>query len=144
MNLNERNGFSLIELMVVVAIIGILAGVGIPKYQQFKAKAVRAQAEETLGSIYKLNQIYFSENEVYVTNTKDADELGLEFSESQRYHFEISGPGDGYEGFTATARSKRILASCAKQKDEWINDATNKITNTVNGLAGCGSLFGTK
>ena len=68
MNLSRNNAFSLVEMMVVIAIIGILSAIGIPKYQQFKAKSVQSQAVEGLGSIYKLNQIYFSNNDAYITS----------------------------------------------------------------------------
>ena len=54
-------GFSLIELMVVVVIIGILATVGIPQYQKFQAKVKRSEARSLLGSMYTAQKAFYAE-----------------------------------------------------------------------------------
>ena len=42
----NKKGFSMIELMVVVAIIGVLAAIGIPQYSKFQAKARQSEAPD--------------------------------------------------------------------------------------------------
>jgi type IV pilus assembly protein PilA len=57
---NKRNeGFTLIELMIVVAIIGILAAVAIPAYMNFTKQAKVSEAHENLGAIYKGVRTYY-------------------------------------------------------------------------------------
>jgi prepilin-type N-terminal cleavage/methylation domain-containing protein len=59
-NLNSK-GFSLIELMIVVAIIGLLAAIGIPQYAKFQAKARQSEAKGYLTSIYTAESSFQSE-----------------------------------------------------------------------------------
>lgn len=55
----REKGFTLIELMIVVAIIGVLAAVAIPAYVNFTRKAKTAEASTNLGAIYQGARAYF-------------------------------------------------------------------------------------
>src|SRR5690554_5156394 len=55
----REKGFTLIELMIVVAIIGVLAAVAIPAYVNFTKKAKTAEAGTNLGAIYQGARSYF-------------------------------------------------------------------------------------
>lgn len=51
MSMNAQKGFTLIELMIVVAIIGILAAIAIPQYQNYTARAQVSEAMTLLGGL---------------------------------------------------------------------------------------------
>jgi prepilin-type N-terminal cleavage/methylation domain-containing protein len=60
-NLRNRKGFTLIELMIVVVIIGILAAIAIPKFNNASARAKEKEADGILKQFYTLQQTYFAE-----------------------------------------------------------------------------------
>ena len=62
----NAKGFTLIELMIVVAIIGVLAAIAIPQYTNFRLKAKTAEAKSNLGAIRLGEEAYFTEKEEYV------------------------------------------------------------------------------
>jgi len=63
--LRSKKGFTLIELMIVVAIIGILAAIAIPNFLRFQAKSKQSEAKTNLGGIFTAETAYFGENNTY-------------------------------------------------------------------------------
>lgn len=61
----SQRGFSLVELMVVVAIIGILAAIAIPSVNKYMAKARQSEAKTNLSSLYTAEKAFFSEYSTY-------------------------------------------------------------------------------
>lgn len=61
----KKNAFTLIELMVVVAIIAFLATLAIPTFSRFFSKAKRAEAYLNLSAIYMAQKAYFAEHGKY-------------------------------------------------------------------------------
>ena len=59
----KRKGFTLIELMIVVAIIGILAAIAIPKFAQMLEKSREGATKGNLAAIRSAVTIYYSEKE---------------------------------------------------------------------------------
>ena len=65
LKVRNNQGFSLVELMVVVAIIGILASVAIPQYSKFQAKARQTEGKALLASVYTAEKGFFVEANGY-------------------------------------------------------------------------------
>ena len=106
----KKDGFTLVELMVVVAIIGILAAVAIPNYQKYQARARTSEAKVALSSSYTAEQSFFAEFGSYSSCIAN---LGYEQSTGARKYYTIGfnttnvaitgmGPG-GLAGVTAAA-----------------------------------------
>jgi len=61
----KEKGFTLIELMIVVAIIGILAAVAIPAFMDYMKKSKKTEASLQLNKISKNDKVYFATNAQY-------------------------------------------------------------------------------
>lgn len=64
----DRKGFTLVEVLIVVIIIGILAAIGIPQFAASIEKAKGGEARAGLGHIQTGEKIYYAENEAYLTD----------------------------------------------------------------------------
>ncbi len=66
--LRSRGGFTLVELMIVVAIIGILATIAVPTFLRMRERAKSSEAKANLGAIRVTEHAYYAEFNRYVGN----------------------------------------------------------------------------
>lgn len=82
---NRQAGFTLIELMITVAIVGLLASIAYPAYTEQVAKGRRAQAKSQLLAAQQWMERFYSENYSYAANSAgtasdDSSQFGARFS----------------------------------------------------------------
>jgi type IV pilus assembly protein PilA len=90
---NRRGGFTLIELMIVVAIIGILAAIAIPNFLRFQLKAKSSEGKTNLAAIRTAEESFFAEYGSYVSS--DASPTTMNWN--QKTPFVHANPGLGFD-----------------------------------------------
>ena len=105
---HNRKGFTLIELMIVVVIIGILAALAIPRFMKATSKAKQSEAKQLLKQIYTMEHTYRQGNAGYGDNGLASvagaaftfPAIGVEIQSSAMYSYAIVAAANT---FTATA-----------------------------------------
>lgn len=85
-----NKGFSLVELMIVVAIIGILAAVAVPNFKRFQAKAKQSEAKTLLSNFYAVAQAAHAEYGAFPGNF-----VGTGFRPDGRLSYRITAANNG-------------------------------------------------
>ena len=80
------HGFSLMEVMIVVVIIGILAALAYPTLEKYLKRARQTEAKTNLSAIYTAQKIYFTLHQSYA---EDINELDLNMVQGEPYTFTI-------------------------------------------------------
>jgi type IV pilus assembly protein PilA len=62
---NNQKGFTLVELMIVVAIIGILAAIAIPQFAAYRQRAFNSAAQSDLRNFKTVQETDFADNQQY-------------------------------------------------------------------------------
>lgn len=98
----KQDGFTLIELMVVVAIVGILAMIAYPSYELSVMKSRRSEAREALLMVAGLEERYMTANNRYGTGSVIGLGGDTKITDHEAYKIEITLNNSG-SGYVATA-----------------------------------------
>jgi len=132
--LNKQNkGFSLIELMIVVAIIGVLSAIAIPQFKVYTCKAKTSEAQTALGSIRKMQEAYHSENGYYAGTLNEVGWSGVK-GENQRYIYDITD--NSTTEFSARAREDGGATFGDTLTDQWQIDQNGTLVHATNTCQG--------
>jgi type IV pilus assembly protein PilA len=108
-----KKGFTLVELMIVVAIIGILAAIAIPNFIRFQARSKQSEAKTNLKAIFTGEKSRFGERDAYSNFLGD---IGFSPERGNRYSFDLglnAVAANNGVGFTCTAMQPRTAATIA-------------------------------
>ena len=133
-----QRGFTLIELMIVVAIIGILAAIAIPNFTRFQAKSKQSEVKTNLKAIFTAAKSYFAERDNYGSTFND---IGYASEPGGRYKFAWNASTGGNTSIsctpgTATANTTLFTGTgCGNVDtdatvDQWFINDTNTLSNT--------------
>lgn len=126
----RQKAFTLIELMIVVAVIGILAAIAYPSYQEHVRKARRADAQTALMELSQHMERYFTAKGTYLNGTAAP---ALPYSESPK---EGSGTKFYNLGFASGSPTATTYVLQAVPKNGMANDKCGTLTLSNTGLKG--------
>ena len=116
------HGFSLMEVMIVVVIIGILAALAYPNLEKYLKRARQTEAKTNLSAIYTAQKIYFTLHQSYA---EDINELDLSLVQGDPYTFTMEASTSTFK-----AQAEGNIDDDAAL-DTWTIDQDKNLFNTI-------------
>jgi prepilin-type N-terminal cleavage/methylation domain-containing protein len=99
--MKKNEGFTLIELMIVIAIIGILAAIAIPQFSAYRVRSFNAAAKADLRNAATAQEAYFADNQTYAGTIDQIRGTTYGFFSSQNVNTDVEDVNT--TGYTMTA-----------------------------------------
>lgn len=132
--MSKNAGFTLIELMIVVAIIGILAAIAYPSYQEYVLRSNRAEGQALLSDAAARQERYFTQNNVYATT---AAQLSLASSDSTNSVYRLGINRTSTTEYTLTAQPINAQTKDTKCGNLTLNQAGAKGVSGSSAVTDC-------
>ena len=131
----HQAAFTLIEVMIVVAIVGILAAVAYPSYQEFVRRAARAEARAAVLNMAQLQERNFSDRGAYAT----VDGSSAAPWAASSYFSDTNYASRKYGVAVATANSNTTYTITATPENGYSDPRCGNLTLASNGTRGSSS-----
>lgn len=109
MKINKNNGFTLIELMIVIAIIGILAAIAIPQFQAYRSRAFNAAAQADIHNITITQEAYYVDQGHYSSDIGELTGMQPGYMQSENVVADTMGSVSGYTITTYHLRGNKTF-----------------------------------
>ena len=133
--MKQKKGFSIIEVLVALAIMGIVAGISVPNYTKMQRSSKKAEAQSSLGQVYIAEKAFFLQWRYY---TVDLVRIGAIPEGPLTYNVGFSGEGKGTSnnGIKCTGTSDKPNCGPDDYNGGWVNKENNNFFKI------CGQEFG--
>ncbi|MFN8668552.1 MAG: prepilin-type N-terminal cleavage/methylation domain-containing protein [Gemmatimonadaceae bacterium] len=129
--MTRRSGFTFVEILVAMAVFGVISAIAVPRYRQLREKAYLGALKADLAELRIAQEGFWAENHSYTTDTTQLD---WRSTSDIRVNISVSDP---YVGFDATARHLNMAGiQCS------MSVGRTTATGTPSGDISCGAVSG--
>ncbi len=126
-----KEGFTLVELLVVIIIVGILSAISLPAYLSLTASAKQSEAKQDVAAIMKAQHVWIDEHRIGVYPTS-LDELAIGVAKGSGLTDNTSSSVYEYTISNSNSTTEHQMNASAKPKDDKLKTYTGGIRSFVN------------